>query len=155
MTPENQSSLNLVTTELIVDQLLGFFTEKNQQGGWRHTFLKTPWKFLFLYFIPGNSRQNKAPPLEIPQNCVRSLGNSNSIEGQKPRPLEIPHYFFGAIALSYPPFCYWWLIMKKGSWNLYRSPNNPNPKGGGYESAIPIAPPFFLGHPWKFHFTFY
>ena len=31
MTPENQSSLNLVTTELIVDQLLGFFTENTNR----------------------------------------------------------------------------------------------------------------------------
>ena len=34
----------------------------------------------------------------------------------------------GAIALSYPPYCYWWLIMKKRSWKLCRSPN-PNPRG--------------------------
>ena len=33
------------------------------------------------------------------------------------------------IALSYPLYCYWWLIMKKRSWMLYRSPN-PNPGGG-------------------------
>ena len=35
----------------------------------------------------------------------------------------------GAIALSYPPhYCYWWLIMKKRGWKLYRSPN-PNHRG--------------------------
>ena len=34
-------------------------------------------------------------------------------------------------------FCtYWWLIMKKYSWELYHSPN-PNPKGGK-ESAIAL-----------------
>ena len=27
-----------------------------------------------------------------------------------------------------PPYCYWWLIMKKRSWKLYRSPN-PKPTG--------------------------
>ena len=27
----------------------------------------------------------------------------------------------GAIALSYPSYCYWWLIMKKRSWKLYCS----------------------------------
>ena len=27
-----------------------------------------------------------------------------------------------------PPYCYWWLIMKKCGWKLYRSPN-PNPRG--------------------------
>ena len=26
-----------------------------------------------------------------------------------------------------PPFCYWWLIMQKCSWKLYRSPNH-NPR---------------------------
>ena len=30
--------------------------------------------------------------------------------------------------LSYPPYCYWWLVMKKRGWKLYRSPN-PNPRG--------------------------
>ena len=36
--------------------------------------------------------------------------------------------WLGAIALSYPPYCYWWLIIKKRGWKLYRSPN-PNPRG--------------------------
>ena len=134
---------------------LPILEKKPSTQGWGYTILKTILDFLIFFTLPWKFQTKQSSTLEIPQNCVRSLGNSNSIEGQKPRPLEIPHYFFGAIALSYPPFCYWWLIMKKGSWNLYRSPNNPNPKGGGYESAIPIAPPFFLGHPWKFHFTFY
>ena len=35
---------------------------------------------------------------------------------------------YGTIALSYPPFCYWWLIMKKCGWKLYCSPN-PNFRG--------------------------
>ena len=38
--------------------------------------MRIPWNFSFFFFTPGNSRQNKAQPLEIPQNCVRSLGNS-------------------------------------------------------------------------------
>ena len=29
-----------------------------------------------------------------------------------------------------PPFCYWWFIMKKRGWKLYRSPN-PNLRGVG------------------------
>ena len=41
-------------------------------------FWKPPWNFSFFYFTPGNSRQNKAQPLDIPQNCVRSLGNSKA-----------------------------------------------------------------------------
>ena len=34
---------------------------------------------------------------------------------------------------SIPPFCYWWLIMKKRRWKIYRS---PDPYSRGYESAI-------------------
>ena len=32
--------------------------------------LKTPMELLGFYFTNGNSRQNKAPPLDAPQNCV-------------------------------------------------------------------------------------
>ena len=32
----------------------------------------------FIYFIPGNSRQNKAQLLDIPQNCAGSLINSKA-----------------------------------------------------------------------------
>ena len=42
-------------------------------GGWRHNFLKTSQEF--FYFNPGHSKQNKSPPLEILQICVRSLWN--------------------------------------------------------------------------------
>ena len=42
-----------------------------------YTFLKTP-AGIFHFFTSGNSRQNKARPLNIPQNCVRSLGNSKA-----------------------------------------------------------------------------
>ena len=53
--------------------------EKIQTGGIKDIiFWKNPWNFSFFYFIPGNSRQNKAQPLDIPQNCVRSLGNSKT-----------------------------------------------------------------------------
>ena len=46
--------------------------------------------------------------------------------------------FHGAIALSYRPYCYWWLIMKKRGWKLYYRSPNPNPRG--YESALaPIS----------------
>ena len=50
------------------------FQEKNQTGGDRwHTFLNPPpLQFFVFYFSPGNSRQNKAPPLEIPQIFDRS-----------------------------------------------------------------------------------
>ena len=45
---------------------------------------RNPGIFHFFCFTPGNSRQNKAQPqnkaesLDIPQNCVRSLGNSKA-----------------------------------------------------------------------------
>ena len=38
-------------------------------------FWKNLWNFQVSYFTPGNSRQNKASPLEILQNCVRLLEN--------------------------------------------------------------------------------
>ena len=39
--------------------------------GWRYFFLKTPLEFFIFYFIPRNYRQNRAQPLNIPQNCFR------------------------------------------------------------------------------------
>ena len=50
--------------------------EKIETGELRIYFFETPGTFHFFYFTSGNSRQNKAQPLDIPQNCVRSLGNS-------------------------------------------------------------------------------
>ena len=41
-------------------------------------FFKNPLNFSFFYFIPGNLRQNKAQPQDIPQNCVESLGYSKA-----------------------------------------------------------------------------
>ena len=54
--------------------LIGQFQKK--QGGWGHTFLKKNLLFFIFVLHPGDSRQNIAPPLEIPQNCIRSHGNS-------------------------------------------------------------------------------
>ena len=73
---------------------------KTNKGRLRTYFLETPWIFSFFYFNPGSSRQNKAPPLDIPQNCVRSLGNPK----EKPRPLEIPYYFFLVTLGSFTSF---------------------------------------------------
>ena len=62
--------------------------KKNPNG----EFLETPhWNFSFFYFTPGNLRQKKAQPLNIPQNCVRCLGNSKA---KNKDPQEILHYFF-------------------------------------------------------------
>ena len=43
--------------------------------------------------------------------------------------LVLDPFLIDAIALSYPLYCYWWLIMKKRGWKVYRSPN-PNPMMG-------------------------
>ena len=47
------------------------------QGLRIYSFENLPGVFIF-YFTPGNSRQNKAQPLDIPQNCVRSLWDSKA-----------------------------------------------------------------------------
>ena len=83
------------------------------------------------------------------------------------RPIEIWHYCIFAPPLP-PPYCYWWLIMKKRGRKLYLSPNrNPPGVGGGeYESAIAPDIPHdfflitsgnstFLIDPWNFHILFF
>ena len=55
------------------------YSRKNpNSGGWGYIFLKNPLEYSFFYYTPGNSRQKKAQPLDNPQNCVRSLGNSKA-----------------------------------------------------------------------------
>ena len=51
--------------------------ENTKQGGEvvEDKLLKTPWELLGFSFTPGNSKQNKASPVEIPQNCVTSHRN--------------------------------------------------------------------------------
>ena len=70
--------------------VFGYSRKKNRGGErgfedilfWTHL---PPWTFSFFYFTSGNSRQNKAPPLEVSHNCVASyfflvtLGNSTSL----------------------------------------------------------------------------
>ena len=73
--------------------------EKNQMGGGAVGDIliqkKNPRIFHFFYFTLGNSEQNKAPPMKIPQNCVTNLCYIRwKFQGQNPRPLEIPHDFF-------------------------------------------------------------
>ena len=57
-------------------------TETVQGGCWGYTFLKTSPDF--FYYDLGNSRQNKAQPLDNPENCVRSLGNSKAPKTKTP-----------------------------------------------------------------------
>ena len=55
---------------------IGLFQEKIQTGVEGILSQNPCVIFIFFYFTPWNSRKNEALPLEIPQNCVRSLGNS-------------------------------------------------------------------------------
>ena len=48
----------------------GLFQKRTKQGELRTYFFEKPLKFLGFLFNPGNSTQNKASPLETPQNCV-------------------------------------------------------------------------------------
>ena len=58
-------------------------------------FFDPPWKFSFFYFTPGNSKQNKAQPLDIPQNCV---GNSKA----KNKDSWKFHFMFSWLRLEIP-----------------------------------------------------
>ena len=58
---------------------MGYSRKKTGGRGWGYTFFNLflpRWNFSFFYFTPGNSRQSKVPPLEIPQIFLTSLGNS-------------------------------------------------------------------------------
>ena len=46
---------------------------------------------LICHFTLGNPRESKTFVLDIPQSYVAPLGK---FQGKKPRPMEIPHYFF-------------------------------------------------------------
>ena len=70
------------------------FPEKNPIGGLRTYFLENPhWNFQVFYFIPGNSRKNKASPQKL-HKIVLHVYTPRNIQGLKPRPLEIPYEFF-------------------------------------------------------------
>ena len=101
MIPEHQSSLNLVTIELIVDHRLGYSRKKTNREVEGILFWKPSEIFYFFYFTPGNSRQYKAPPLEILQSCIKFLENSKT---KPPRSLEIQHHFFLVTLVN--SFCY-------------------------------------------------
>ena len=50
--------------------------EKSKQGGWRHTFVKTPLEFFIFLIYPWKFQTKRAQPLEILQIFIRSFGNS-------------------------------------------------------------------------------
>ena len=52
MIPEHQSSLNLVTTELIVDHWLGYSRKSKPTGGWRAHFFEKPLEFFISFTLP-------------------------------------------------------------------------------------------------------
>ena len=74
--------------------------ERGWVWGCVYTFLKTSLVFFIFYFTPGNSRQDKAPSLEILQTFVRSLGNSKT-ENQDPWKF---HIIFSWSPLGIPLF---------------------------------------------------
>ena len=92
----------------------GYSRKINKQRGCGHTFLKTPWNFLFT---PGNSREIKAPPLlEIVQNWkFLALETSKKFQDQNKNqdpwkfhifswsPLEMPHVrYLIPLEIPYP-----------------------------------------------------
>ena len=56
---------------LVKNLKIKLFQKKNKQKGLRTHILTPPplWNFQDFYSTPTNSRQNKASPLETPQNC--------------------------------------------------------------------------------------
>ena len=97
--PRKNQQWNSLISTLIFNWAI---PEKIQTRGFEDIlFWKTHWNFSFLYFNTGNSRQNKAKPLDIPQNCVRFLENSKAKDKDPWKfhiifswsPLEVPLCF--------------------------------------------------------------
>ena len=97
-----------IQTDLKVKDFLDV-TLLNLQNGTYHPYKKPKNKLLYIHSC-------------IVKPSIKHKSSSNS-------------YKIRCYCTFVPPsYCYWWLIMKKHFWKLYRSPN-PNPRGG-YESAI-------------------
>ena len=76
---------------------LGYSRKNLNRGCWGHTFLKkTPGIFRFVTLL-----------LEIQDKM--KLHTHWNFQGQKPRPMEIPHYFFLDHAWKFHFFFYWLL----------------------------------------------
>ena len=80
-------------------------SKNTNRGGWGHTFLSIPWNVLFIYFTPENSRQMKAPPLEIVQTCVTSLLGNSKTKNQNPWKF---HIIFSWSALKFHMLFLWY-----------------------------------------------
>ena len=122
---------------------LGYSSKKNQLLGGEGTLFWSsplpPWNFSLFYFTPGNFRQNKSLPLEIPQNCVRSFGIPRPKTKTLKKstlfflgyplkfqfvfnwPLEIPHAIFDSPGISIsstPLFVFFWnSLFSDGRWH--------------------------------------
>ena len=71
-------------------------------NGWGHfVFWKQPWNpgILVFNFTPRNSRQNKAPPLETPQNCVTPRPKTKTPASYAWFLLDLP-WIFGSFLLT-------------------------------------------------------
>ena len=104
-------------------------------------FLLYPWKFQTKQSsTPWNSSKFLLDPLEIPGSKTKTLGPGNSTL-----------FFRCYCTFVAPPYCYWWLIMKKRGWKLYRSPYT-NPRVVRKCNSAIFS--WSVAHPWKFHFVF-
>ena len=144
-----------------VMNLNGLLQKKSKQEG--EGLTDWGYSYLFQPLLPSGIFHFFTLPLQIPDKTKLNPWIFHKIvlaayilwkfQGKKQRPLEI-----SAIALSYPlPYCYWWLIMKKPGWKLFRSPN-PNPRGvrkcNNFEAFLKSVGLFFyflrggLSHNW-------
>ena len=87
---------------------LAYYRKNPKRGVEDSLFWKNPWNFSFFCLTLGNSRENKAPPTEISQNCVRSLGNSKT-KNQDPWKFHMSFFWYRGISiLSTPCLVFSW-----------------------------------------------
>ena len=104
--------------------LMGYSRKKNRNrggegGGWGHTFLKNAPRILDLSGGPYKFWRKQA---FVPGNSAKLFDTPWKFQGQKPRPMGIPHIF-----LNTPGISTYFLI---DPWNFHM---------------------LFLQYPWKFH----
>ena len=71
----------------MVYNIMGY-SRKIKTEGWEYTFLEKPLEFFIFLLYPWKFQIKKAQPLDIPQNYVRSLGNSK-VKNKDPWKLNI------------------------------------------------------------------